>query len=184
MFCRTSLGIRRDTSPAITHGNVGTKGTRCKCPERGLSAPSHHLISFKIFEFEHVFQYAPWCQILNLNFIESIITVCGDQILTLVNIVRHVSPHQKYLKRTTNSTYQLDHCGSEEKASDLTLSSPSTRGLSRPEIPSLTSELSAPLRSSLSAIVHPDIQLEQNHPLVENPDPHSKALRRDSPPPR
>jgi len=48
--------------------------------------------------------------------------------LTLVKILTCVPPHQERLKRTTNSTYQLVHCGSKEKALGLAPSPHSTRG--------------------------------------------------------
>ena len=87
--------------------------------------------------------------------------MCSGQILILVKIVIRIPPHQKHLKRTTNLTYQLDHCWSKEKALDLAPSPRSPRG------PSLTS---ATIRSlsdprSLSDIRNYQVPLRPNTPL-------------------
>ena len=57
---------------------------------------------------------------------------CIGQIVTLFKIVTCVPSYQKCLKRTTNSSHQLAHCGSKEKTLGLAPSLHSTRG--RPEI--------------------------------------------------
>ena len=56
----------------------------------------------------------------------------SGQILTLIKILTCVPLHRERHKRATNSTCQLAHCGSKEKASGFARSPRSTRG------PSLT----------------------------------------------
>jgi len=105
--------------------------------------------------------------------------MCSGQILTLVKIVTQVPSHQKHLKRTINSTYRLDHCGSKEKASNLvpsphstgdpSLTSTTTRSLSNLRSLYDIRNYQVPLRPHLFGIVHPDIQLGRNHPTSRKP---------------
>ena len=134
-----------------------------------------------------------WCRK-----VEVLIYACSGQILTLVKTATHVPQHQKHLKWKTNSTYQLDHCGSREKASGLTPSSHLTQGrsliyatassFSDPHStwgPSLTSATARPLSDyiylgSFTWIFNSGGTIS----LVGGPDLHSKGPPRILLPPR
>ena len=101
----------------------------------------------------------------------SLMCISSAQILTLVKIVTRVPPHQKHLKRTTNSAYQLDHCGSKETASNLVPSSLLTR---RPYSKFVTARSLSDPRSlsdfhNCQAPLRPEVSLQ--HQQLSDPSP-------------
>ena len=127
-----------------------------------------------------------WCRK-----VEVLIYACSGQILTLVKTATHVPQHQKHLKWKTNSTYQLDHCGSREPYPEFTLDSRSLSDIRNCQfLLRLTLDLRSfsnirncqtPLWLYLFGIIHLDIQLGRNHLTSWRPRPPQQKPSADSP---
>ena len=114
--------------------------------------------------------------------------IFSGQISTIIKIVTCVSPHQKHLKRTTNSTYQLDHCGVQGESlrpcPESTLDARSLSDTRNCQVPLRHPQLPGLSQPHLSEIIHLDIQLGRNYPTSRKPWPHNKGLPRRLLPPR